>query len=618
VKQSIRRGLILGFAMGFITILFGGWVPTVLAVIAGTLLGFMAPTNNRLTLKDRMIRTGTSALIASLIIALAGQIFDGGFLFSQGLADAAVLSDHPTELANAAALLAVILGPLSAIGMIWIQGRRDRKLIQRLNFIVLLAFLVIFPFVDQAVRLNWLSSFIFAEIYVLLALGLNIVVGYAGLLDLGYAAFFAIGAYTTGLLSSPASPFGVHVNFWLLIWIAAGMAAIFGLLLGAPTLGLRGDYLAIVTLGFGEIVPVAFQWLIHITIKEPFTCWIIPAFQSLFGAQPTTQCITLLDQYNLTYGVKGINPIDSPVLPILTPTDQGIVLILKIAIMVIVIGLIAFFFRRGQLRNQIAKTSNRNATIGAIIALVIAVIVFIPIPRLGDPAVANPVNFVLDTVQPGPFRSDNPTSWYFLIMGLCALTIFLIRRLKDSRVGRAWMAIREDELAANQMGINLVRTKLMAFAMGATFAGFAGAFYGAYVSGIFPNVFDFSASVIVLCAVVLGGLGNITGVIFGALIILVNDRLFLVAFQTLLNGLQIHVLLPSTSDPVMQKFIRANLDPTIYRYMLLGLVLVLVMAIRPEGLLPSRERAEELHAAEEDKIEEIEAKMKPSAHEESV
>jgi branched-chain amino acid transport system permease protein len=198
-----------------------------------------------------------------------------------------------------------------------------------------------------------------------------------------------------------------------------------------------------------------------------------------------------------------------------------------------------------------------------------------------------------------------------LIMGLCGLTIFLIRRLKDSRLGRAWMAIREDELAANQMGVNLVRTKLLAFAMGATFSGFAGAFYGAYVNGIFPNVFDFSASVIILCAVVLGGLGNITGVIFGALIILVSDRLILVQFQNLLNGLQTQVLLPAAAnDPTLQQFIRANLDPVKYRFLLLGLVLVIVMALRPEGLLPSRERAEELHVAEEDKIEEIEAKMK--------
>jgi ABC-type branched-subunit amino acid transport system permease subunit len=462
--------------------------------------------------------------------------------------------------------------------------------------------------------LNWLASLIFAEIYVLLALGLNIVVGYAGLLDLGYAAFFAIGAYTTGLLSAPvASSLHVSVNFWIVIWLSAGMAALFGFLLGAPTLRLRGDYLAIVTLGFGEIVPVAFQWLIHITIKEPFTCWIIPGIQRLFGAQPSVQCITLLDKFDLTSGVKGISPIDPPILPIISPADTGFLLFIKIVVMVFAIGLIAYLFRRSQVHNQAAGKGNRTLVIVTILALMITMIIFVPIPRM-DPAAGAPAaatNFVLDTVQPGPFRSDNPTSWYFLIMGLCGLTIFLIRRLKDSRLGRAWMAIREDELAANQMGVNLVRTKLLAFAMGATFSGFAGAFYGAYVNGIFPNVFDFSASVIILCAVVLGGLGNITGVIFGALIILVSDRLILVQFQNLLNGLQTQVLLPAAAnDPTLQQFIRANLDPVKYRFLLLGLVLVIVMALRPEGLLPSRERAEELHVAEEDKIEEIEAKMK--------
>ncbi len=616
MRRSIRFGLIFGIALGFLAMLFGGWSPAVLAVIAGTLLGFLALQGRQIPLRDRLIQTGVSALVASVLIMIGGQIFDGGFLFGKGLADAAVLTAHPLEVTTPAALLAVILGPLFAMAMTWLQGQHNRKLVQRLNIIILVVFLVAFPFVNEAARLNWLATLIFAEIYVLLAMGLNIVVGYAGLLDLGYAAFFAIGAYTTGLLSSPiTSSFHVSVNFWILIWIAAGMAAIFGFLLGAPTLGLRGDYLAIVTLGFGEIVPVAFQQLIHITIKEPFTCLIIPAIQGLFGSQPAVQCITLLDKYDLTAGIKGISPIDPPVLPIISANDQGLVLVIKIALMVLAIGAIAYMFRRGQVRNRAAGKSNRNLILGTVAALCIAMIAFIPVPKpdASAGAAASATNFVLQTIQPGPFRSDNPTSWYFLILGLVTLTIFLIRRLKNSRLGRAWMAIREDELAANQMGVNLVRTKLLAFAMGATFSGFAGAFYGAYVSGIFPNVFDFSVSVIVLSAVVLGGIGNITGVIFGALIIMINDRLLLVAFQNLLNGLQTHVLLPAAAgDPAMQQFIRANLDPVKYRFLLLGLVLVLVMAIRPEGLLPSRERAEELHAGEEDKIEEIEAKLKAS------
>ncbi|HZY44870.1 MAG TPA: branched-chain amino acid ABC transporter permease, partial [Anaerolineae bacterium] len=320
MRQTIRRSVILGIALGLIALLFGGWVPAVLAVVAGTLVGFLAPKRDRASVEDRLIQAGVGGLIASAIIVLGGQLFDGGFLFAQGLGDAAKLTDHPADIVSSAALLAIILGPLSAIGMTWIQSRRDRKLVQRLNLIVLLVFLFIFPFVNQAAHLNWLASLIFAEIYVLLALGLNIVVGYAGLLDLGYAAFFAIGAYTTGLLSSPTSPIHLQVNFWILIWLAAGMAAVFGLLLGAPTLGLRGDYLAIVTLGFGEIVPVAFQQLIHITIKEPITCSVIPAIQILFGGTPSP-CppnLVWLDKFNLTYGIQGIAPIIPPTLPIIT------------------------------------------------------------------------------------------------------------------------------------------------------------------------------------------------------------------------------------------------------------------------------------------------------------
>src|SRR5262249_32123144 len=218
------------------------------------------------------------------------------------------------------------------------------------------------------------------------------VVGYAGLLDLGYAAFFAIGAYTAGMLSSThlSGQFGSNfqMSFWLVIWIAAAVAALFGLILGAPTLPLRGDYLAIVTLGFGEIVPVLFRNLIDVTIQEPLTCWILPLFRI------QTTCITFFSHQDLTAGEKGINPIARPVLPIL-----------------------------------------------------------------------------------GEFQSDIPIPWYFLIIAIILLSIFLINRLRESRLGRAWMAIREDELAAAQMGINPVATKLMAFAMGATFSGFAGAFY---------------------------------------------------------------------------------------------------------------------------------------------
>jgi ABC-type branched-subunit amino acid transport system permease subunit len=573
--------------------LFGGWSATVLAVVVGALLGYLAPQTGKSAARQEVLQATVSAAVASVLLGA------GTLLYDLVLAHAAQLTERPQELAFLAAGLAVVLGTASAAIMALLQRTPDKRRVMQINILVFVAFLLVFPFVDQAARLNWLATLIFAEIYVLLALGLNIVVGFAGLLDLGYAAFFAIGAYTTGLLSAPLH--NIHVNFWFLIWLSAGMAAIFGLMLGAPTLGLRGDYLAIVTLGFGEIVPVAAQQLIHITIKEPFTCWIIPAIQRLFGGQPATQCLVLADKFDLTAGVKGVSPLDRPVLPIITPTDSGLSLVVKVALMLAVTGIVAFVFMRARSRGN--RSSRLLVTFGLILALI--VLIFVPIPRPDASAgfVAAGVDTVLDTVQPGAFQSDNPVVWYFLVLGLVALSIFLIRRLQDSRLGRAWTAIREDELAANQMGINLVRTKLLAFSMGASFSGFAGAFYGAYVSGVFPNIFDFSVSVIVLCAVVLGGLGNITGVIFGALIILVNDGLVLKQLQNMLNGLQQHVLLPAAAgDPRMQEFIRANFDPVKYRFLLLGLVLVIVMAVRPEGLLPSRERREELHAAEEEPV----------------
>jgi len=371
-------------------------------------------------------------------------------------------------------------------------------------------------------------------IFVILGMGLNIVVGYAGLLDLGYAAFFAIGAYTTGILSSPQH--NIYMNFWLVIWIAAAVAAVSGLLLGAPTLPLRGDYLAIVTLGFGEIIPVVFRNLIEVTIKEPFTCWIIPGIQKLFGVTSTVACKVFMENLDLTAGEKGINPIGRPWFPFIgqLPKDASII--------------------HGQW--QIGST----------------------------------------WLYIGEFQSENPITWYFLIIAIILLSIFLINRLRSSRLGRAWMAIREDELAAAQMGIDPVRTKLLAFAMGATFSGFAGAFYAAYIRGIFPSVFDFSASIMILCVVILGGIGNINGVIVGGLIIMTADRLFLPALKDFLSGLLDHTILPAlASNHTLQTAVAQNANPILYRFLLFGLTLVIMMAVRPEGLIPNAQVRQELH-----------------------
>jgi len=409
-----------------------------------------------------------------------------------------------------AALVVVLLTTLTAA----LHGLSEAK--ERTAKMILLAVIVLaFPFIDQATELRWTAQIIFALIFVILGLGLNIVVGYAGLLDLGYAAFFAIGAYTTGILSSPVH--NIELNFWLVIWIAAAMAGVWGLMLGAPTLPLRGDYLAIVTLGFGEIVPVLFKNLIDVTIKEPLTCWVLPLFRI------QTTCITFVNHEDLTFGEKGISPIGRPSLPII-----------------------------------------------------------------------------------GEFESSNPITWYFLIIAIILLSIFLINRMRESRLGRAWMAIREEELAASQMGIDPVRTKLLAFAMGAMFSGFAGAFYAAYIRGIFPSVFDFSASIIILSCVILGGLGNVNGVIVGGLVLMTADRLFLPALKDFLAALLKNTVLPSISDPVIQAAVQANANPILYRFLLFGLTLVIMMAVRPEGLIPNAQRRMELHAEDEVPLEELE------------
>ena len=326
---------------------------------------------------------------------------------------------------------------------------------------------------------------------VVLALGLNIVVGFAGLLDLGYAAFFAIGAYSAAFLTSSQSPIPVirestpiipglccPLNFWVAMFASAGVAALFGVVLGAPTLRLRGDYLAIVTLGFGEIVPLVIR-------NTP----------------------------EVTKGTQGMNPIGLPILP------------------------------------QVA---------------------------LG-PLQLN-VRFGVDWVQ-----------WYYLAVGIALLSVIIASRLRRSRVGRAWMAIREDEVAAASMGVNPVTTKLFAFAMGASLSGFAGSVWASYLQVIDPEQFRFDVSISVLSMIVLGGMGSIPGVIGGGLILGMADR-----------GLPdyVHVL----GNNLNNDFLR-NFDVSQFRLALFGLALVVMMLVRPEGLFPSRRRRMELHAAEESATE---------------
>jgi branched-chain amino acid transport system permease protein len=304
-----------------------------------------------------------------------------------------------------------------------------------------------------------------AGVFVMLALGLNIVVGYAGLLDLGYAAFFAIGTYSYAILASTYKD--IHVPFWIMLIVSGLITASFGVAFGAPTLRLRGDYLAIVTLGFGEIVPVF-----------------------------------ILNLNDLTGGANGIPGIDKP--------------------------------------------------------------------QLGP-------------IQIGA-NNDN-IGFYYLMLVLVALLVFIVNRLRDSRLGRAWMAIREDELAAASMGINTTMTKLLAFGLGAGFSGFAGTFYAAHLGFADPNSFSFSQSVLILCMVILGGMGNMWGVMLGAVIIYLLQTVILIQMNNWLNdlGRSIHF------DPLVNLNLSTNI------FFIYGIVLVLFMLFRPEGLLPSSRRRAELH-----------------------
>ena len=357
---------------------------------------------------------------------------------------------------------------------------------QQQKFIVMLlaaAGLLILPLVLQGFGNAWVRIIDMALLFVLLAVGLNIVVGYAGLLDLGYVAFFAIGAYMYGLMASPhltetfpmlaaMFPNGLHTPVWLVIPMAAGLAGLLGILLGAPTLRLRGDYLAIVTLGFGEIIRVFLNNLDH--------------------------------PVNITNGPKGINQIDS---------------------------LHIFGFDLG-----------KKHVIGG-------------------------------------FEVASVSMYYYLFLALVILSVIISHRLQISRVGRAWMAIREDEIAAKAMGINTRNLKLLAFGMGATFGGVSGAMFASFQGFISPESFSLMESVMIVAMVVLGGVGHLPGVILGAL---------------LLSALP--EVLRYVAGP-LQEMTGGRLDASILRQLLIALAMITIMLMRPRGLWPSPEHGKSLQAA---------------------
>ncbi|HJX47899.1 MAG TPA: branched-chain amino acid ABC transporter permease [Gaiellaceae bacterium] len=337
-----------------------------------------------------------------------------------------------------------------------------------------------------------LSTVVAMMIFSMMALGLNFVVGYAGLLDLGYVAFYAMGAYMAGWFASdqfskqhlnlgavglPPGWIGFHFSIWLVLPMAGIATAIVGVLIGLPTLRLRGDYLAIVTLGFGEILPQ-----------------IARNGNNFFGTG-----------FNLTNGPEGITPIDGP-------------------------GFGSYLHQHLRLPVSYLTVGNYDAV------------------------------------------------YLWTAVALVVLTIFCSVRLRDSRLGRAWIAIREDEVAAAAMGIPLMRTKTWAYATGAFFGGVAGAFYASYKSGAFPDDFFFQISVFILCMVILGGMGNIWGVIFGACFLSYLDR----------EGLN------NVGAGINNTF-GTHINVPLYNFGIYGAIIVIVMLFRPEGLIPSSRRAAELH-----------------------
>ncbi|WP_432380284.1 ABC transporter permease subunit [Duganella sp. P38] len=362
---------------------------------------------------------------------------------------------------------------------------------------VLAVLLVAFPFFAQDYGNSWVRIADMALLYIMLALGLNIVVGFAGLLDLGYIAFYAVGAYLAGMLASPQfatmlesmiydypalaqalvallgpeiQQNGIHLSVWVIVPLAAALAGLFGALLGAPTLKLRGDYLAIVTLGFGEIIRI-----FMLNLNAPI---------------------------NFTNGPQGINMIDP----------------------IRVFGV------------NLSGEAGSRAT------------VFI-----------------------GDYGMPSVNAYYFLFLFLCVLVVFVTSRLQHSRLGRAWVAIREDEIAAKAMGINTRNVKLLAFSMGASFGGIAGAMFGSFQGFVSPESFSLTESILVLAMVVLGGIGHIPGVILGGTL--------LAALPEILR----HVV-----EPLQEKlFGHVLIEAEVLRQLLYGLALVLTMLLRPAGLWPA-------------------------------
>jgi branched-chain amino acid transport system permease protein len=362
-----------------------------------------------------------------------------------------------------------------------LADRLDRRMLNRILVVVVIVFVVLLPFFFDSGS-GFIEDSVSALIYVVMALGLNIVVGFAGLLDLGYVAFFAIGAYTMGWFGSSflnanihigvtellGKLPGIHLNYLLIIPLAGLLAAFFGAILGAPTLRLRGDYIAIVTLAFGEIVG-------RVAVNSD---------DGVFG----------IGHFNLTNGRRGITPVDKIDLP---------------------------FTER--------------------------------------------------------FTTLNLRPWFWTALAMALVVVFINIRLRDSRLGRAWIAVREDEVAAVSMGVPMVKVKLYAYALGAMCGGVAGSFLASFVNTVNADQFEFSFSIFILAMIILGGLGSIWGVIVGAVVLsFINTR-----------------LIPDVLNGVPEK-LGLDFDLTQLGFGIFGFLLVIMMILRPQGMIPEARRKAEL------------------------
>jgi branched-chain amino acid transport system permease protein len=411
---------------------------------------------------------------------------------------------------------------LAIVYALYIMPRRFRKWALPAT---VLALAVLYPFLIQQLDYQrflfdiplfdtfpTIDTMAVMTIFAMMAVGLNIVVGYAGLLDLGYVAFYALGAYTAAWLASPhASQFhingdpidfsfggvgiipgigGIHISIWIVLLAAAIVTAVGGILIGLPTLRLRGDYLAIVTLGFGEIIAEVAKNGDSITLG-----------------------------FNLTGGPPGINPIDPPGWGTWLADHLGLP------------------------ANYLEKSGQY-------------------------------VNFV------------SLVYWSGLVLLL--FTIFCSLRMRDSRIGRAWIAIREYEIAAAAMGIPLMRTKTWAYASGAFFGGIAGAWFGSFKQGVFPDDFYFQISIFILCMVILGGMGNVWGVVAGAAFLTYLNQEGLASISTWFNE-KVLPCDPNSADPA-QVISGGCVNAPLVNFGIYGVIIVAVMLFRPGGLIPEQRR----------------------------